>query len=260
MSTTLIVVAVVVFITVFLVRGRLQSITVFEYERGLRFDRGKLTGAVEPGRYWLWLGRVHIRKVDLRQRILSVPGQEVLSSDGVAVKVSVVATYRIVDPVKAIVEIADPESALHSSIQLALRGLISGSAIEDLLEKRGTIGPQLLAAVSEPARKLGLELISTDLKDLTLPGELKKVFSQVVRARQEGLAALERARGETAALRNLANAARVVAGNPQLLQLRWLQVLGERSGNTVVLGVPSGPIPVGAPGGNGEIVGETDAE
>jgi hypothetical protein len=78
---------------------------------------------------------------------------------------------------------------------------------------------------------------------------LKKIFTQVVRARQEGLAALEKARGETAALRNLANAAQLVERNPYLMQVRLLQVLGQQSGNTVVLGVqpPSGPIPIRKP-------------
>jgi len=96
------------------------------------------------------------------------------------------------------------------------------------------------------ASRLGLELVQADVKDLTLPGDLKKLFTQVTKARQEGLAALERARGETAALRSLANAARLVQDNPALMQLRLLQVLGEQPGNTVVLGLPqsSAPFPV----------------
>lgn len=247
MTTTLVIVALVALIIVFVLRANLQSVTIFQYERGLRFDSGKFVGVADPGKYWLWVGRGHIRKVDTRLRVVSVAGQEVLSADGVALKVSVLGTFRIVDPARAVLELENSEAALHSALQLALRGIIAGSAVEDLLQRRATIGPELLKAVADPAKALGLELVSADLKDLTLPGDLKKIFSQVVRARQEGLAALERARGETAALRNLTNAARLVEGSPQLLQLRWLQVLGERSGNTVVLGVPSGPIPIGSP-------------
>lgn len=227
-----------------IVRGNLRPTVVFAYESGLRFERGKFIGAVGPGRYWLWLGRDVIQKVDTRQRVLSVSGQEVLSADGVALKVSVLASYRVSDPVRAILEFEHPEAALHANLQLALRGIIASSSVDDLLQRRADIGPELLKSVAASSATLGLELVSTDLKDLTLPGDLKKVFSQVARARQEGLAALERARGETAALRNLSNAARLVATNPQLLQLRWIQVLGERSGNTVVLGVPSGAIPI----------------
>lgn len=84
----------------------------------------------------------------------------------------------------------------------------------------------------------GLRLISADVKDIMLSGKLKEIFAQVVNARQEGLAALERARGETAALRNLANAAKMIDANPNLMQLRLVQTLGESSGNTLVLGVP----------------------
>jgi regulator of protease activity HflC (stomatin/prohibitin superfamily) len=247
MTTTLALFGLIALLAWLILRANLRSVTVFEYERGLRFLRGKFSGVAEPGKYWLWAGRSHIQKVDTRLRVISMAGQEVLSADGVALKVSVSATYRIVDPARAVLELENAESALYSALQLALRAIIASSAVEDLLQRRATIGPDLLNGTGESAKALGLELVSADLKDLTLPGDLKKIFSQVVRARQEGLAALERARGETAALRNLANAARLVSGNPHLLQLRWLQVLGERSGNTVVLGVQSGPIPVAAP-------------
>ena len=87
---------------------------------------------------------------------------------------------------------------------------------------------------------VGVELQDASLRDLTFPGDLKKIFSQVVKARQEGLAALEKARGETAALRNLANAAALIERNPSLMQLRALQVLGQQPGNTLVLGMQQG--------------------
>lgn len=90
---------------------------------------------------------------------------------------------------------------------------------------------------------IGIELQDAALRDLTFPGELKKIFAQVVKARQEGLAALEKARGETAALRNLANAAALIERNPVLMQLRALQVLAQQPGNTLVLGMQqSGPV------------------
>ena len=89
-----------------------------------------------------------------------------------------------------------------------------------------------------------MKLISADVKDIMLPGEMKKVFTQVVKAQKEGQAALERARGETAALRSLANAARMMDDNPNLLQLRALQGLEVSSGNTLMLGLPNGAVPV----------------
>jgi regulator of protease activity HflC (stomatin/prohibitin superfamily) len=79
---------------------------------------------------------------------------------------------------------------------------------------------------------------------MMFPGEMKKAFAQVVKAQKEGQAALERARGETAALRSLANAARVMDDNPNLLQLRALQALADSSGNTLVFGLPNGAVPL----------------
>ena len=229
-----------------LLRTAVASVTVFEYERGLRYDRGRFTALLEPGRYWTFRDRTVVQKVDTRPRIVTVPGQEVLSADGVALKVSLAARFRVADPVMAVNGVESYQDALYAELQLALRAIVSGSDVEALLGERGTIGPRILASVEAQAARLGLALEAVEIKDLTLPGELKKLFTQVVKARQEGLAALEKARGETAALRNLANAAQLVERSPQLMQLRLLQVLGQQPGNTVVLGAPmtGGPLPI----------------
>jgi hypothetical protein len=90
----------------------------------------------------------------------------------------------------------------------------------------------------QAAKEMGLRLIRVDVRDIMFPGPLKEIFAQVARARQEGLAALERARGEMAALRHLANAAKLMEKNPELMQLRLIQCIGGSTGNTVVLGDP----------------------
>jgi hypothetical protein len=120
---------------------------------------------------------------------------------------------------------------------------VSSRSLEDLLAGRADIGPKVLEAAVEPALAFGVKVSSVDVRDVMLPGDLKRIFAQEVSARKEGLAALEKARGETAALRNLANAARMIEDNPALVQLRILQHLGATSGNTVVLG-DTGIIPV----------------
>jgi regulator of protease activity HflC (stomatin/prohibitin superfamily) len=102
----------------------------------------------------------------------------------------------------------------------------------------------VLRRSQEAVRELGVELVAVDVKDLMLPAASKKLLGQVVDARQRGLAALEKARGETAALRSLANAARMVEASPSLLQLRLLQQLESTSGNTVLLGMPATGTPV----------------
>lgn len=237
----LIVVAAVVLVVV---RTQLASTTVFEYERALRFVRGRLRAELGPGLYRYLRAYTTISKLDTRPLQLAVSGQEVLSRDGVAVKVSLSATYRIADARTAVLNSDNYAAALYTELQQALRAAVSSADVETLLQNRADLGPQMLQVCQPAAERLGLTLERLAIRDLTLPGELKKIFSQVVKARQEGLAALERARGETAALRNLANAAQMVQRNPQLFQLRLLQVAGQQTGTTLILGMPQGAAPI----------------
>jgi regulator of protease activity HflC (stomatin/prohibitin superfamily) len=236
-------------------RALFERVTVFEYERALKYHRGRFVGIVEPGQYWVYRRNTRIEKVDIRPSFVSVPGQEVLSSDGVTLRVSLAAEYEIVDPAVAINEVEDYRAALYLTLQLGLREIIGGAEIDDVLERRGQLGAQLTELTRERVAGLGLNVRAADLKDIMFPGDLKKMFAQVVGARKEGLAALEKARGETAALRNLANAARMIEGNPSLIQLRLIQQIGASAGNTIVLGLPSTttPLPLRPPeAGEGE--------
>jgi regulator of protease activity HflC (stomatin/prohibitin superfamily) len=143
-------------------------------------------------------------------------------------------------------QVADYHGAMYSFVQIALREAVASRTIDNVLERREEIGPEIVQRCSDDIRSIGLEVISIDVRDLMFPGPLKKTFAQVIEARQQGLAALEKARGETAALRSLANAARMVESNPALLQLRLVQQLESSRGHTVVLGFPSSstPLPV----------------
>ena len=232
---------IVILIASTMIERNFPRVTVLEFERGLHYLRGRFTRVLGPGQYRMWSAASTVRKVDVRPKIISVGGQEVLSADGIAIKVSVAVRYRIVDPALAVNGVENYEVALYTAVQLALRVALSANQLDALLQARTTIGKEIMEQVAPVATAAGLELLAADLKDLTLPGELKKIFTQVAHARQEGLAALEKARGETAALRHLANAAQMVERNPALMQLRVLQAFGQNSGNTLVLGVP--PVP-----------------
>ena len=242
-------VTVLVLLALLAARTLLEVVTVFEYQRGLKFVNGRLAGLVEPGRYVLWRPTQRIRVVDVRESILPIPGQEVVTSDGVSVKLSLATRYRIANPVTAYTKIDDVVSASYVLIQVAVREVVGSMGIDEVLERRESIGPAVQDRSAEPVRALGVELVSVQVKDLMFPGPLKKVFAQVTEARQQGLAALEKARGETAALRSLANAARMVESNPSLLQLRTLQQLTSSTGNTLIVGLPqsSTPVPVRQP-------------
>jgi regulator of protease activity HflC (stomatin/prohibitin superfamily) len=213
-----------------------SRVTVFEYERGLRYRRGRFVAVLPPGAHWVARRGGAVTRVDVRPQVLTVPGQELLSSDGIGVKVSLVAGVEVVDPAKAINQVQNYTAALYTLLQVALRQVVGSRSLEDLLAGRADVGPKVLEATAPSALDFGLKISSVDVRDVMLPGDLKRIFAQELAARKEGLAALEKARGETAALRNLANAARIIEDNPALMQLRLLQHLGATSGNTVVLG------------------------
>ena len=181
------------------------------------------------------------RKSTSVRRFLAVPGQEVLTADGVGLKLTVVAKCQVVDPERALNSVAAYRDALYTQVQLTLREIVSATPVDSILASRLDLGKQLLSLAAPKVAEFGVNLLELEVKDVMFPGDLKKVFTQVVRARQEGLAALERARGETAALRNLANAATLVDQRPSLMQLRVLQTLGQTPGNTVVLGLGGAP-------------------
>lgn len=207
-------------------------ITVFEYERGLKYVKGRFKQVLGPGQYWIWaFGTTTIRKVDMRSQYLNVPGQAVLTSDGVGLKISLMAVYVISDPAMAINQVSDYRQGLYMTVQNSLRQIISTVAMDDLLGNP-QVDQQLLEAATSGAALLGVQLTAISIKDLMLPGELKKLYAQIVQARQEGLAQLERARGETAALRSLVNGARLMNRNPALLKLRALQAIEQSTGNT----------------------------
>jgi regulator of protease activity HflC (stomatin/prohibitin superfamily) len=234
----LIAVAVAVAVVAIIAKYALRRITVYEFERGLKYARGKFQGILPPGQHWYLPWFTTVRKIDVRPRFAAIAGQEVLSADGVTLKVSLAANYEVVDPATAVNEVQNFQDALHVELQLALRQIIGSTDIDSLLAARDDISGKITDMTQTKAQDLGLRLITVSIKDIMFPGKLKETFAQVVAARKEGQAALEKARGETAALRNLANAAKLLESNPSLMQLRVLQTLGGSTGNTLILGLP----------------------
>ena len=207
---------------------------------GLLYQRGKFMEVLRTGEHIRWGRKFTLGMNDLRKTSMLVAGQEVLSADSVGLKASLLVTYQVVDPVKAAHETQNWHGDLYNAAQVALRAVAATVTIEALLAQRLDLGAQLLARMKGEAEKIGVNALGIEIRDVTLPNDLKRAFSDVLKAKQEGQAALERARGESAALRNLANAARVLEGNPALMNLRLMQSLSaaQNAGNTLVLGVP----------------------
>ena len=123
---------------------------------------------------------------------------------------------------------------IYSATQTAVRSVVAGVTMEALLTQRVAIGAQLRELIAPQAEAVGVQVHAVEVRDVMLPGELRKAFSEVLKAKQEGQAALERARGESAALRNLANAARLIEGQPALATLRFLQTLEASDGRQTI--------------------------
>lgn len=216
-------------------------VVVRDFEQGLLYRSGRFARTLGPGGHWLPPFQT-AKVVDVRERVETVPNQEVLTKDRVAIKVSVLLRYRIADAALAEHRVTSFAQALYAEAQMALRDRVGGVDLDELMASRPQLGEQMAAALAPKAAALGLALESVGLKDLTFPPHLRQAFHQVVEAKQSALAALERARGESASLRHLANAARMLENNPALVTLKALHVTGGGP-HTFVLGVPGAGLP-----------------
>jgi regulator of protease activity HflC (stomatin/prohibitin superfamily) len=231
-----------------------RRIVIMEHEAGVKYVDGKFVSVLGAGRHSTWPGAVSIVRIDLREQTFSVAGQEMLTSDKLPVRASLVVTYRVADPRDYQTQSSGPYAQLYQAAQVALRERVAQRTLDDIVADRGGLTEGLPEALDAEAKRLGLKIAAAKLLDLTLVGAAKQAYADLWKAQKEGLAALERARGEQAALRALANAARMLKGNPELMNLRLLQALAAAPGKappTIVLGGGGGLLPV-APAGDGD--------
>ncbi|MCD4778937.1 MAG: slipin family protein [Candidatus Omnitrophica bacterium] len=210
-----------------------RKIIIYEYEQAVHFKKGLYIQTLSPGRYFNFSMDSKVQKIDMRSRMMSISGQDVLSADGVTLRTTLIVEYSVTDAKQAITGAENYQTNLYAMVQLILRELISQYAIEDLLRNRAQLNSVLSDQSKSKGQEFGVNIERVSIKDMMFSGDLKKIFSQVIKARHEGLALLEKARGETAALRHLANAAKMIENNPSLLKLKML----ESSGNTLVFGL-----------------------
>ena len=217
---------------------------VGEHEHVLLYRRGILVGVLPPGLHRLWGRYVRITRLDRRRQLLEIPVQELPTADGVTIKVTAQVAWRIADPVAAVARDADHRLTLYALAQQAVRAAVAKRQLEQLATERAAIAGELRAAIAEEATAIGIEIHLATVKDVMPNAETRKAMAAVVIARQEGLAALEKARGEQASLRVLSNAARLLAEQPALAQLKGLQVLAEglRAGAHIVVNAGGGNV------------------
>jgi regulator of protease activity HflC (stomatin/prohibitin superfamily) len=201
----------------------LFTMTVPARHCALRYRRGRLDVVLGSGRYPRRFGARHVL-VDLRDQLLALAPQEVPTADGVVVKVSAVVRWAVADAVAFVERASDPVGHTYLAAQVALREVLGGLAVEEVVQRRTVLpGADLTAAADATARTVGIAVAEVVVKDVILPVELRSAAADLATARQRGQVVLEQARAETAALRSLANGAKLLDAHPALAQLRVVQ-------------------------------------
>jgi regulator of protease activity HflC (stomatin/prohibitin superfamily) len=216
----------------------MATITVMDWQRCLLFTNGGFAGVLEPGRHHYRRGRDVLHTLDIRPRSTVIPGQELLSSDGVTLKLSALAVWRIADPHAYFTASANAEQMLYAAVQIAIRDAVAALSFDDAIANRARLSAGLAEAAAGQLAGLGIELASVVVKDLMLSGELRRAAAETVLAREQGRADLERARAEAASLRTLANVARLLEEHPTLLQLRAIQAASTPGAKIVLTAEP----------------------
>jgi regulator of protease activity HflC (stomatin/prohibitin superfamily) len=201
----------------------LFHVTVAARQVALEYRHGALTRVLPSGRHRRRFG-AQLTRVDLRESLLPIAPQEILTAEGIGVRVSSAVRWSVAEPVDFVERTTDPLGTVYLAAQVALREAFVGRAAEELATRGAVLDEAALTgAVAEVARTVGVLVHEVVVKDVILPAELRHAATEVVAARARGAAQLEAARAETAALRSLANGAKLLDAHPALARLRLVQ-------------------------------------
>jgi len=213
-----------------------------EYERGVIFRVGRLLPEPKgPGLIWVLWPIDRITRVSLRTITLDVPTQDVITRDSVSVKINAVVYFRVVDPLRAIVEV---ENYLYATSQLAqttLRSVLGEVELNALLAKREKLNERLQEILDQHTDPWGIKVSLVEIKGVDLPENMQRAMARQAEAEREKLAKIIHAQGEFEASKTLADAATTIAAQPVALQLRYLQTLteiGSEKNTTIVFPLP----------------------
>jgi regulator of protease activity HflC (stomatin/prohibitin superfamily) len=214
-----------------------------QYEQGIVFRFGRaLPGIRQPGLTWVNPFTDRLRKVNMQIMVAAVPGQDAITRDNVTLKVDAVVYYRVVDPVKAIINVQNYTFAISQVAQTSLRSVIGQSDMDQLLSEREKINAHLKDVIDEPTEQpWGIRVERVEIKDVSLPESMKRSMSRQAEAERERRARIISADGEYQASKKLAQAAQVMSADPAALQLRLLQTVVEvaaEKNSTLVMPVP----------------------
>lgn len=205
----------------------LEVLTVPPHHAGVLLIDGTHTETLGPGTYAVWrnVASVKLVNVDLRETVLDIVGQDLMTADRVTLRLNLMVLSRITDPARGVALVEDVKQALYREAQLVLRTVVGTRPLDAFLSDREGVGRDLLELLRPRAAALGAEVVTAGVRDVILPGEMKDLLNKVMEARTAAEAQLITRREETAAMRSQANTARLLADNPTLMRLRELEVL-----------------------------------
>jgi regulator of protease activity HflC (stomatin/prohibitin superfamily) len=215
---------------------------VRQYERGVVFRFGRVLGRIrQPGLTMLIPIADRLQKVNMQIVTMPIPAQDGITRDNVTVRVDAVIYFKVIDPVRAVVDVQDYMSAVGQVAQTSLRSIIGKSNLDDLLSNRERLNQGLELLIDNPAVGWGIHIDRVEIKDVVLPDSMKRSIARQAEAERERRARVITADGELQASEKLAAAADVMSGEPAALQLRFLETVVEvaaEKNSTVVVPFP----------------------
>ena len=202
---------------------------VQQYEIGVVFLLGKITGSKNPGLSWIIPYISHMVKVDMRIVTLPIPPQKIITKDNVSVDVSAVAYYKVVDAVKSLISIENVRMAIDQIAQTSMRNIVGRFQLDEILSERDQINAEIAKVLDAHTESWGVVVNIVEIKDIELPEGMQRAMAKQAEAEREMLAKIIAAEGEFAAAQKLADTADVMAAHPIALQLRNLQTMAEIS-------------------------------
>ncbi len=227
------------FVVLFIISG----LKIFnEYERGVVFRLGRLKGRpFGPGVAYIIPLIDRFVRISLRTIVLDVPPQDIITRDGVSVKVNAVVYYRVLEPTRAVVEVENYNYATSQLAQTTLRSVLGQAELDDLLSQRERLNIQLQEILDRQTDPWGIKVSAVEVKHVDLPAEMQRAMARQAEAEREKRAKIIHADGEYQASEMLSRAAAVIQQNPVTIQLRYLQTLTEiasEKSSTVIFPVP----------------------
>ena len=218
----------IVYLGIFLLVVIFSSIKVIqEYEKGVVFLFGKVTGEKAPGLRWVWPIIEVMRKVPLRIVTMPIPSQKIITKDNVSIDVAAVSYFKVVDATKSIVAIQDVYSAVNQIAQTTVRNIVGQFRLDEVLSDTVKINEQISEIIDTHTEPWGILVTTVEIKDIQLPEGMQRAMAKEAEAEREKRAKIIAAEGELLSADKLGQASDIIEKHPIALQLRNLQVLAE---------------------------------